>query len=100
MSILGTPCILSKASQNSITKMITVFLVISAPGAFEIEMKHCHFKPAISAPFSLSSELYSMKFLLFDNFLTIQFYNLLIKKVFFCIASYSHMVFVKKSNFQ
>ena len=28
----------------------TVFPVISAPGAFEIEMKHCHFQPAISAP--------------------------------------------------
>ena len=31
----------------------TVFLVISAPGAFEIEIKHCCFKLAISAPFSL-----------------------------------------------
>ena len=34
---------------------VTVFLVISAPGAFEIEMKHCCFKPAISAPNSLIS---------------------------------------------
>ena len=33
--------------------MITVFLVISAPGAFEIEMKHCCFKPAIIAPYLL-----------------------------------------------
>ena len=28
----------------------TVFPVISAPGAFEIEMKDCHFQPTISAP--------------------------------------------------
>ena len=30
--------------------IFTVFPVISAPGAFENEMKHCHFQPAISAP--------------------------------------------------
>ena len=28
----------------------TVFPVISAPGAFKIEMKYCHFQPVISAP--------------------------------------------------
>ena len=35
--------------QISLVSFITVFLVISAPGAFEIEIKHCYFKPAISA---------------------------------------------------
>ena len=33
-----------------INLFITVFPVISAQGAFEIEMKYCHFQPAISAP--------------------------------------------------
>ena len=36
--------------------MTTAFLVISAPGAFEIEMKHSYFKPAISAPCSLMTK--------------------------------------------
>ena len=34
----------------------TVFPVISAPGAFEIEMKHCRFKPTINTLYSLKSK--------------------------------------------
>ena len=42
--------------QISLVSFITVFLVISAPGAFEIEIKHCYFKPAISAFYLVMSD--------------------------------------------
>ena len=47
----------------------TVFLVISAPGVFESEIKHYYFKPAISAPYSLVFNQCLAKFMLVDFFL-------------------------------
>ena len=79
-------------------KKHTVFFVISAPGAFEIEIKHCFFKPAISAPYLLMSNHCFMNFIFLIIFLQSKKINHQ-KREYFVVLHFILIWFLQKNLF-